>query len=470
MASPESDYIFVDHEDCLPSKRDADPDLPHLPEISDFIDNQVAEALWPVNKAIHDNPELGYHEVIAHDALTSFIQSRSGWNVTRHAYGIKTAWTAVYDSGRPGPVVSLNAEMDALPIIGHACGHNLIASASVAAALATAHILSLSPSPLSNKIPGGAVLLIGTPAEEGGGGKIRLLKQGAYSSPPLNHPHLSPPSISLISHPGSIPATALVHTTAYSRFRVEYFGKEAHAAAEPWKGINALDALIIAYNSVSVLRQQTMPGDVIQGCITNGGARPNIIHAYAAGVFVIRARTRERLEELRKKVEACFEAGKMASGCEMALTRLGEYADHVPNRRLGGRYTAYWNRLVESDFADDGTKASQANEKEKWMPDKIPEDQDVDEMRGMSGASSDQGDVSYALPSLMPGFEIPTGEEGDVGPHNPGFARAAGTKEAYECTLRVGKALAGTAIDVLVRKDLLRDVEREFGNGPGKED
>ncbi|KAM7183182.1 peptidase M20 [Naviculisporaceae sp. PSN 640] len=393
------------------------------------------------------------------------MQSRPGWKVTRSAYGIKTAWTAVYDSGRPGPVVSFNAEMDALPVIGHACGHNLIATASVAAALATAHILSL-PSCTA----GGAVLLIGTPAEEGGGGKIKLLRLGAYSSPPVSHPHLPAPSISLISHPGSVPACALVHTTAYCRFRVEYFGREAHAAAEPWKGLNALDALITAYNSISVLRQQTMPGDFIQGCITHGGARPNIIHAYSAGVFVIRARTGERLEQLRGRVEKCFEAGALATGCKLKITQLGRYMDHVPNRVLGGRYTAYWNRLVEDDFEVEAVDTNwQAKEKENdGRPSKIPEDPDVDERRGMSGASSDQGDVSYALPSLMPGFEIPTGDEGDVGPHNPGFANAAGTREAYDCALRVGKALAGTALDVLTTRGLLEDVQKEFRSGPGK--
>lgn len=357
-------------------------------------------------------------------------------------------------------------------MIGHACGHNLIATASVAAALATAHILSLLP---ASSPFGGAVLLIGTPAEEGGGGKIRLLHAGAYSSPPPSHRHLPAPCVSLISHPGSVGASALVHTTAYSRFRVEFFGREAHAAAEPWNGLNALDALITAYNAISVLRQQTMPGDFIQGCITHGGARPNIIHAYAAGVFVIRARTGNRLEELRGKVEACFRAGELASGCRLVISQLGRYMDHVPNRGLGRRYTAYWNELVERDDSvqlfDLKSQRKEGNEKpdENWRPGKIPEDQDVDEIRGMSGASSDQGDVSYVLPSLMPGFEIPTGEEGNkVGPHNPGFATAAGTREAYECALRVGKALAGTAVDVLTRRGVLEDVEREFRAGPGK--
>lgn len=114
MDSPEPDYVFVNHDDttCLsPQTLTPNPKLHHLPEISVFIDTRVSEPLWPVNKKIHDNPELGYHEIIAHDVLTTFMESRPGWKVTRSAYGIETAWTAVYDSGRPGPVVSFNAEM-----------------------------------------------------------------------------------------------------------------------------------------------------------------------------------------------------------------------------------------------------------------------------------------------------------------------------------------------------------------------
>lgn len=327
--------------------------------------------------------------------------------------------------------------------MGHACGHNLIASASVAAALATAHTMSLSSLP-------GKVVLFGTPAEEGGGGKIKLIQRGAYTDHKVD--------INLISHPGSISDSALVHTTAYSRFRVEYFGREAHAAAEPWNGINALDGLITAYNAISVLRQQTMPGDMIQGQITHGGARPNIIHAYASGIFVVRATTSERLRELKEKVDGCFRAGAMGSGSRLKITQLGRYMDHVPNRGLGGRYTEHFNWLVDRDGGREGGD---------WMPCKIPENQDVDEIRGMSGASSDQGDVSYVMPSLMPGFEIPTGGE-DVGPHNPGFAKAAGTKLAFECALRVGKALAGTAVDVLEGGGLLDQVKREWEGGPGK--
>lgn len=285
----------------------------------------------------------------------------------------------------------------------------------------------------------GKLVIFGTPAEEGGGGKVALLKAGAYSDYKVD--------LNLISHPGISVNCALMTTSAYTRFKVEYIGREAHAAAAPWMGINALDALITAYNALSVLRQQTMPGDIIQGYITEGGIAPNIIHARAAGVFVVRANTQARLIELRKKVDACFAAGALATGAKLVMTPEGGYKDHVPNRTLGRSYTRYFNAL---------------------NPDPLIEvDQDKDEIKGKTGASTDQGDISYAMPSLSPEFAIPTGPLG-TGPHNPEFALVAGTREAFDRALRVGKGLAGTAIDVMTQKDLLEEVKREWRDTMGK--
>ncbi|KAJ1333770.1 aminobenzoyl-glutamate utilization protein B [Microdochium nivale] len=180
-----------------------------------------------------------------------------------------------------------------------------------------------------------------------------------------------------------------MRTAAYKAFRVEYFGREAHAAASPWLGINALDALITACTALAVLRQQTMPGDGIQGNTSDGGVRPNIIHAYAVGNFVVRAGSRARLLELKKKVDGCFQAGAAASGATLKMTTSMSYADHVPNRVLAHSYRRYFNSLSP--------------------PVQIPTDDEVDEMRGQTNASSDQGDVSYVMPSLNAGFSIPAG-------------------------------------------------------------
>lgn len=164
----------------------------------------------------------------------------------------------------------------------------------------------------------GKILLFGTPGEEGtGGGKIRLLEAGAYKDV----------DISLISHPGILNNSPFVRTTAFARLEIEYFGRAAHAANSPWLGINALDALVVAYNAISALRQQTMPSDVIGISITNGGAAPNVIHAYAAGVVVIRATTSHRLEELQEKVRSCVHAGAVATGAR-------EEVSHIPMHTL----------------------------------------------------------------------------------------------------------------------------------------
>lgn len=207
--------------------------------------------------------------------------------------------------------------------------------------------------------------------------------------------------------------------------------------------INALDALITAYNGLSVLRQQTQPGDIIQGQITNGGLKPNIIHAYSSGQFVVRSSTRERREALKKRVLSCFEAGAVATGATLKITpQKYPYDDTVPNRALGRSYRHFFNRLGGN----------------------IPTP-DIDILRGATNASTDQGNVSYAVPSISAGFYIRSEDDNGKqmgGPHTPDFEKAARTEEAHDLTMRVGKALAATAVNVLSQKGLLEEVRREF--------
>jgi metal-dependent amidase/aminoacylase/carboxypeptidase family protein len=181
-----------------------------------------------------------------------------------------------------------------------------------------------------------------------------------------------------------------------------------------------------------------MPGDIIQGHITDGGLAPNIIHAYSAGVFIVRANTRTRLAVLKKKANACFEAGAAATGATLKITFEQSYDDHVPNRALGRSYRHFFNRL--------GGEIPTA---------------DVDEIEHRSMASTDQGNISYAMPSLSPGFWIRPGKIGS-GPHSPEFTECSGTREAFDLSMRVGKGLAATAVDVLTRKGLLDEVKKEF--------
>lgn len=234
----------------------------------------------------------------------------------------------------------------------------------------------------------------------------------------------------------------MISTSAFAAFRVEYFGKEAHAAAAPWEGINALDALITAYTAISCLRQQTQPGDIIQGCITHGGIKPNIIHAYAAGDFVVRSSTKNRLDALKKRVDACFEGAAMATGANLKMTPQSTYLDHVPNKALGRNYA---NHFVELG----GELAA-------------PE---VEILTSATQASTDQGDISHAFPSLSPGFWIKSvdehGKQGG-GPHTPDFTRASRTEQAHDKALLVGKALAATAVDVLTVDGYLKEIRRDF--------
>ncbi|PMB72703.1 Peptidase M20 domain-containing protein 2 [Beauveria bassiana] len=416
-------------EQTLPTRNNDTQSRPPFPEMKiDRVPGALADIdtaveaigadFWPVNQHIHDNPELAWHEFIAHDALTAFMETQPGWKVRRSCYGLKTAWIAVYDSGVPGPVVSFNAEYG----IGHACGHNLIATSSVVGASAAAQIVT------ARKLPG-RIVLYGTPAEENGGGKVKLLEAGAYKDYNVD--------LSLISHPSIESTSARLGTTAISTFKVEYFGVAAHAAANPWLGINALDALVQGYNNFSMLRQQTVPGEIIQGYITHGGDATNIIHKYAAGEFTVRADSASRLETLRAQVVRCFEAGALATGARLQLTHLGAYKDNLSNGPMADAFTRYYNALGGS------------------KDDTIATDPDKDAANGKTQASTDQGDVSYAMPSISPIYQI----EGSQGPHTPGFAKSAGTRAAYARALRVAKGLAGVAVEALRDQHFLADIK-----------
>jgi amidohydrolase len=424
----------------LPAEGDAEPDADagatpatasapaYLHDIDQFVD-ALEPALWPLNCFIHDNPELGYAEYKAHDALTSFMSAQGGWRVTRSAYGMDTAWSAVYDTGRPGPVVSFNAEMDALPALGHACGHNLIAVASVAAGLATAKMLSRHHLP-------GKVLVIGTPAEEGGGGKIKCLEAGAYTGV----------DVSIISHPGIYNNSPMVRTTAFVHLKASYVGRAAHGANSPWAGVNALDALVLAYNAVSALRQQTRPDDIIGLQITDGGGRPNVIHAHAAGVAVLRASSTARLRELQRKVEACFRAGAEATGAKLEIEAVPGYMDHVPNRVLAESFRRHWQALPN-------------------VPDPpLPPPGQFTWVK----ASTDQGNLSYALPSMNVSFAIPPGAAAGP-PHSPDFEKASATTGAYLVAMRVAKGMAGAAVDVCAVPGLLDEVKRQWRYDMGQQ-
>lgn len=377
--------------------------------------DKAAPGLRELSLAIHGQPELNFQEHKAHAALSDYLE-RAGLDVSRGAYGMETAFKAVAGSG--SPTVAVFCEYDALPGIGHACGHNLIAASGVAVGLALKAALA----------PGeGTVLVLGSPAEEGGGGKIVIIEQGA----------LLGVDAAMMLHPTPQDA-AWANVIAIEQLAVVYHGRNAHASAFPWEGINALDAMVTAYNAISVLRQQIRPNERVHGVITEGGLKPNIIPDRTAAEYYIRAPSRQALAALRARVAACFEGAATATSCSLDLKTDGRpYDDLVNNDALAAAYCDNMQTLGLS------------------LPTK---DQSL---RGPA-ASTDMGNVSYVLPSIHPMFGIPV--EPGVGNHTPGFTGAAATEEAHASMLRASKALAMTALDVYLQPGLLDSASKEFAN------
>lgn len=270
--------------------------------------NELNDALREINRSLHLHPETAYEENFAHRCLTHFLEAR-GFAVRRHAWGLDTAFEATFGTG--GRQVVFCAEYDALPGIGHACGHNLIATSSLASFLAAARAIS------DLKLPG-RLRILGTPAEEGGGGKVKLIEAGAFDPP-------EDIAAAIMAHPTGteqngigdvIDGLAGMKLIASYKMRVEFRGRSAHAGYEPWNGANALDAAVSAYNNVSMLRQQIRPDERVHGIIEAGGDAPNIIPSYTRMNWYIRSPTAERCNKLVARVKACIEAGATAAGCE----------------------------------------------------------------------------------------------------------------------------------------------------------
>lgn len=327
--------------------------------------------------------------------------------MTPHAFSLDTAFSAEFGHG--GRLVIFNAEYDALPGIGHACGHNLIASAGFAAFLGTATALKKSGRQ-------GRVRLLGTPAEEGGGGKLKLIEAGAYKDC----------AACLMVHPGPgyrlsapIRGVSYVPMLANIKKRAYFTGREAHAAIAPWEGVNALDAVCLSYNAISMLRQQIRPYERLHGVFRAAGDRPNVIPAHCCIEYYVRSDTKAHAETLWQRVLKCFEGAALATECTIEIETLNSYADVRASRKLCEAY-------VEAMPA--GTVH-------------------MTEPSDFLAGSTDMGDVCYECPGFHGAFGIdtPVGE----GNHTKGFAAAAGTDESFERAVECGKGMAVVAWRVL---------------------
>jgi amidohydrolase len=379
------------------------------------------ERLAELSARIHGAPELKFEEHRAAAWLADYLEGH-GYAVERGAYGLTTAFAARLGSGSPR--IAILCEYDALPGIGHACGHNIIAAAGAGAAAA-----------LAGSLPdvGGSLLILGTPAEEGGGGKILMARQGAFDGV----------DAAMMVHPASADLVGM-HVLAVSQVEVEYAGRAAHASAFPHHGINALDGLVTAYLAIAQLRQHIRPTERIHGIITDGGQAPNIVPERAAGLFYIRADTETRLRRLKERVLDCFRAGATASGAALSFRSIGEdYADMHTNAPLAAAYSENLSTLGRTALAIDDVPAAVAG-------------------------STDMGNVSKLVPSIHPMIAAsPPG----VALHSAEFARWAGSEHGDRAVLDGAKALAMTALDVLCQPALLAKVKEAFasaaaGDGP----
>jgi amidohydrolase len=359
----------------------------------------VAEDLRSISRWMYENPEVGNEEYESSARLSEFLEQHD-FQVTYPAHGLKTAFEAT--AGTTGPRVVICCEYDALPEVGHACGHNIIATAAVGAGVAVAG--------LAEEL-GIRVTVLGTPAEETRGGKIDLIEAGAFDDA----------AASMMIHPG--PFDELDPSfQANSAYVVEFFGKESHAAAAPQFGVNALDAFVQAYVNAATLRQQILGTDRIHAIINHGGDAHNIIPSYTKSTWGIRSADGDRLEELIPKVVACIEAAAQATGCRLEMER----EDHP-----------YLNMRNNSTM----TSLYQANSTALGRP--LP----LEAERGPSGGSSDMGNVSQVVPSIHPMLAIES--DGAVN-HQKEFAAATITESGDRAIRDGALAMAHTIIDMAV--------------------
>lgn len=375
------------------------------------VDRQ-RQALTGLSTRIHGCPELRFEEHRAAGWLADYLDS-VGFAVTRQAYGLSTAFAARLGSGQPH--VAVLCEYDALPGIGHACGHNIIAAAGAGAGAALAGLI--------HEI-GGTLVVLGTPAEEGGGGKIVMAREGAFDGV----------DAAMMVHPAGMDLAAM-HVLAVSQIEVEYTGRAAHASAFPHQGINALDGLITAYNAIAQLRQHIRATERIHGIITDGGQAPNVVPARAAGDFMVRAASERRLAQLKQRVEECFHAGALASGAQVTMRTVGEdYSDMYTNQPLSAAYAANLERLGRRIV-------------------------DITNVPAAVAGSTDMGNVSKLVPSIHPMIAVspPT-----VPLHSSEFAQWAGSEDGQQAVVDGAKALAMTALDVLCSPQVLAAVKAAF--------
>jgi len=378
--------------------------------VCDEVD-RIADTLISASHAIHENPELNFEEHFAHEVLTGILEDE-GLSPIRGAYDLETAFEA--SVGDEGSTIAVLCEYDALPDIGHACGHNIIATAGLGAGLAAATVAERM---------GGALRILGTPAEEGGGGKVFMADRGAFNDV----------DAAMMVHPASGDLVRM-NTIAIQRLHVAYQGKAAHAAAAPHRGHNALDAAVLGYQNVAALRQHIKPDERIHGIFIESGAKPNIVPERSSMEWYVRSKNAKSLEPLKKRVLNCLEAGGHATSCSMSHDWIEPYyADMVDNETICTLYSANASNIGRTLLEPDA------------------------ELKVVG--STDMGNVSYLVPSIHPMIAVaPYGTP----IHTPEFATHAKSESGDKAVIDGAKIMAMTIVDLWANKTTMDAAQSEF--------
>ncbi|MCM2980323.1 M20 family metallopeptidase [Niallia sp. FSL W8-0951] len=362
---------------------------------------------------IGENPELGHEEFKACEILTDTLKQHD-FNVEIGICDLPTAFKATFDSGKAGPVIGFMAEYDALPELGHACGHNLIGTMGIAAGIGLSKVLSET---------GGKVIVYGTPAEETKGGKVTMAEAGIFEE--LDVAMMVHPLDSYMKSGDSLAMDAI---------QFEFFGKAAHAAASPHLGINALDAVLQTFNSINALRQHIKSDARIHGVITEGGKAANIVPDYAVAQFYVRAGKREEVNKLVEKVIQCAEGAALQTGATVKASFYEfSYDDMITNQTLSDLFT-------------------------KQLVDLGVEPSEIQEQRDGSG-SLDMGNVSQVVPSIHPYVKICNEA---YACHTHEFREAAMSDQGRDAMILGAKSMALTGLEILTNKELLAEIKAEF--------
>jgi amidohydrolase len=372
----------------------------------------MRDELLSISHDIHSEPELALEEFKSAEKLCVAVE-RNDLKVQREAFGLKTGYASEF--GDKGPTIAILSEYDALPGVGHACGHNIIATAGLGAALAL--------SKLNGRLPG-RVRYLGTPAEERFGGKEIMAREGAFDKT----------DAAMMIHPSNMNLMTMP-CIAISEVEVTYYGRAAHASAVPYRGLNALDAVVTAYQSIAQLRQHIRNTERIHGIITDGGLAANIVPEKASCRFYVRAADVNDLIPLKQRVQACFEAGALATGCS---------------------YDAYWGG---TDYLDLKTNWPMAEAFERNATALGREFFPVKDIPPGYAGSTDMGNVSHRVPSIHPMLGV---APSNVIIHNAEFARYAAMPKGDDAVIEGAKAMAMTALDLMVDQNFLAKVKSDF--------